>query len=126
MIGRTRAAFAAGFLLAASPAHAATLGTALLFQSGEVGISCRAINLGTRPVVIRRARILGNSPGAGVLGVDVCTGVSLGPEFSCSFAGTSPSGHIGAALEVKGSGKSLRVICSVSVDGTITERLEMR
>jgi hypothetical protein len=120
------APFLGALLLAASPAVAATLGTGVLYQVGDVSISCRAVNLGTKPIAVRQARVLGNGLGGTDLGTDTCTDTSLAPEFTCVFVGSSPSGHIGAALDVKGNGKLLRVLCSVIVDGTVAQILEMR
>lgn len=54
-------------------AGAATLGTPVTFESGDVLINCRVTNLGRKPVTIQQVTILGNAPGAGELDVDGCT-----------------------------------------------------
>jgi len=112
-------------LALSTPAGAGTLATGIVFVGDDPNISCRLINLGPKPVTIRAARVLGNSPGAGTVGVDICSNATLPAEHSCSFAGTTDSAHIAGAADVKGSGKTLRGVCLLS--GSSTQLyLEMR
>jgi hypothetical protein len=118
----------AGLGLLAGPlaAGAATLGTAVTFENGDVFMTCRLTNLGRKPVTIQQVAILGNDPGAGELGLDSCTSAPLAPDATCSFSGTTPSGHIGARAELKGSGKTLRGLCIVTGSDDSPQYLELR
>jgi hypothetical protein len=118
----------AGLWLLAGPlaAGAATFGTPVTFENGPVIMSCRLANLGGKPVTIQQVAILANDPGAGELGLDTCSANPLVPEGTCVFSGTTPSGHIGARVEVKGSGKTLRGICVVTGTDGSPQYLELR
>lgn len=116
----------AGAWLCAAPAAAGTLGTAVTFEQGDVTISCRVVNLGRKPVAIREVVILANDPGAGIPGFETCTNAPLPPDGVCVISGATPSGHIGARIEVQGSGKTLRGVCSVSGSDDTPQPLEMR
>jgi len=118
----------AGLCLLAGPlaAGAATFGTPVTFENGDVIMTCRLTNLGGKPVTIQQVTILANDPGAGELGLDSCSTNPLVPEGTCVFSGTTPSGHIGARVEVKGSGKTLRGICVVTGSDDSPQYLELR
>lgn len=101
-------------LALSAPAGAGTLATGIVFVGDDPNIACRLINVGPKPVAIQTVRVLGTDPGAGTVGPDTCSGTALAPDAACVFSGSTTTGHVGGAAEIKGKGKTLRGVCSLS------------
>jgi hypothetical protein len=123
---RAAGTLAGALLLALSaPAVAGSLATGIVFVGDDPNIACRLINVGPKPVTIQTVRILGTTPGSGTLGADMCSDTTLAPDSACVFNGNTATGHVGAAAEIKGRGKTLRGVCFLT--GSSTQLyLEMR
>jgi hypothetical protein len=118
-------------LAAAVPAGAGTLTSGLVHAgSGSSGARARCFltNVGSKPVTVLDAAILGLSGNVHELSGDNCTDAPLNPQATCLFV-TEEGAYAGfGKVSVKGGTRNLRGRCQVltPVDAVVHSESEMR
>jgi hypothetical protein len=115
-------------LLALVPsAHATVLQTGILYNAGTgAAIFCFVSNLGTKPVTAVEQRSVTLDGTATVIpnGPFGCSLAPLQPGKTCEFETAETA--VRMELEIKGSAKKLRGLCSIVSEGVPHESVELR